>query len=137
MAEYQKNKEEVQVFLNNVKTQILKGSVYINNKPWKGNKVNKTLTYMAEKGISQKDIEKVICELQISNYSYTADDKNEKFKDEQVWIFGIRKNIVDKEEDLYIKLKIRIIGEEILVIMSFHLESPDYDSQKLQFPYKE
>lgn len=138
MSKYTKEKKEVQKFLDNVKSIVLSGSnIIINNLPWKGNKVNKTLDYMAETGISQQDIEKVICELQISNYSYTDDDKNINFKDEQVWIFGITKNMVDKDEDLYIKLKIRTIKEEILLILSFHPEEFCYLNQKLEFPYKE
>lgn len=138
MAKYQKAKEEVKSFLTDVKSIILEGTnVKINNVPWKGKKVNKTLAYMAETQITQKDIEKVIFELQLSNYSYTADDENVNFKDEQVWIFGIRKTMIDKDEDLYIKLKIRIIEEEMLLIMSFHPERPDYTNQKLEFPYKE
>ena len=44
MARYQKAKEEVKSFLNNVKSLILEGTnVKINNVPWRGNKVNKTL----------------------------------------------------------------------------------------------
>ncbi len=126
MAKYQKAKEEVESFLNDVKSIISNGkNIAINNVPWSGNKVNKTLAYMAETQITQKDIEKVIYELQLSNYSYTADDKNVNYKDEQVWIFGITKTIIDKDEDLYIKLKIRIFQEEMLLIMSFHPEKPE------------
>lgn len=44
---------------------------------------------MAETGIEKKDIEKVICELGITNYSYTAEDYNENFEGEQFWFFGI------------------------------------------------
>lgn len=138
MARYQKNKGEVQVFLDQVKGLISEGyNVQINNKPWSGNKVNKTLAYMAETGITQKDIEKVICQLKVSNYSYTADDRNENFKDEQVWLFGITKKLIDKNEDLYIKLKIRFIGEEMLLVMSFHPETPSLNGGKLEFPYAE
>lgn len=57
MAEYQKDKKEVQEFLSHAKDIILKGNVQINNMPWKG-KVNKTLTYMSETGITQRDMEK-------------------------------------------------------------------------------
>lgn len=138
MAEYQKSKEEVRLFLDNVKALVSKGTdIRINCIPWKGKKVNKTLAYMAETGIGQKEMEKVVCELGTSNYSYTADDKNMNYKEEQVWIFGITKNLVDKDEDLYIKLKIRKVGEEMLVIMSFHPETLGGRAQKLKFPYKE
>lgn len=138
MARYQKNKGEVQEFLDQVKILISEGdNVIINNKPWRGNRVNKTLAYMAETGITQKDMERVICELKVSNYSYTADDRNENFKDEQVWLFGIAKKLIDKDEDLYIKLKIRFIGEKILLVMSFHPEAPSVDGGKLEFPYAE
>ena len=82
-------KEEVKGFLNDVKSIILSGAnTQINNKPWKGNKVNKTLDYMAKTGLTQKDIEQVICKLQVSNYSYTDDDVNTRFEGEQVWLFG-------------------------------------------------
>lgn len=137
MASYQKDKKEVQDFLEKVKDIILQHKkVLLNAAPWKGNRVNKTLAYMAETGINQKDIEKIICELQVTHYSYTADDRNENFKDEQVWIFGMTKNMIDKDVDLYIKLKIRRIGEEILLIMSFHPEYPGLNNHKLQFPYR-
>lgn len=137
MAKYQKDKKEVQGFLSCVKDIISKGTnVSINNETWH-DKVNKTLIYMAETGIEQKDIEKVICELEVSNYSYTADDYNEKFEGEQFWFFGITKNMVDKDEDLYIKLKIRSINDDILLIMSFHPEEPSDKSKKLKFPYQE
>lgn len=138
MAQYKKAKDEVNSFLDHVKSFISKRmNIIINNRPWKGNKVNKTLSYMAETGITQKDIEKIICELQPCNYSYTADDINKYFKNEQVWIFGITKTMIDKEEDLYIKLKIRVVEEEVLLIMSFHPEKPDDTNKKLEFPYKE
>ena len=138
MAKYKKSEEEVQRFLDNVRTLISGGTnIQINCAPWKGNRVNKTLAYMAETGVDQKDMERVICELQISNYSYTADEVNIHFRNEQVWIFGITKNMVDKDEDLYIKLKIRTFEDEFLLIMSFHPEAPDGDNQKLEFPYKE
>lgn len=41
--------------------------------------MNKTLDYMAKTGLTQKDIEQVICKLQVSNYSYTDDDVNTRF----------------------------------------------------------
>ncbi len=138
MARYQKKISEVQQFLTTVKKLVLcSEKSTINNRPWAGNKVNKTLTYMTETGISKRDIEKVIGELQVCNYSYTADDKNERFSNEQVWIFGITKNLIDKDEDLYIKLKIRIIEGELLLIMSFHPESPEIEDLRLRFPYRD
>lgn len=137
MEIYQKEKGEVRGFLESVNDLIRKGRVTINNRPWKGNRVNKTLAYMSETGLRQKDIEEIICELQVDDYSYTADDRNEYFKDEQFWIFGTTKNIIDQDTDLYIKLKIRRIGEEFLLIMSFHPERPRWDEQKLSFPYRE
>ncbi|GEM_PF-6212716 len=137
MAEYQCTREEVQQFLNRVKALIpQKDKVTINISPWKGHKVNKTLTYMTETGIGLEDILNVLYKLQGCHYSYTADDRNIHFKGQQVWIFGLRKNIVDKDEDLYIKLKILTTEEDILLIMSFHPENPGCDEQRLQFPYK-
>lgn len=138
MSKYRKDKNEVQDFLDKVKSLISKQNrIQINAMPWKGDRVNKTLAYMAETGISQKDIENIICELQVAHYSYTADDRNVNFKEEQVWIFGITKNIIDQDVDLYIKLKIRVLGEEILLVLSFHPENPGCIGQKLTFPYKE
>lgn len=136
MGKYQKEKDEVGEYLESVKGLIRKGRVTINNKPWK-DRANKTLAYMAETGLCQKDIEEIIYELQVADYCYTADDRNEYFKDEQVWIFGTTKDIIDQDIDLYIKLKIRRIREEFLLIMSFHPERPRWDEQKLSFPYKE
>ncbi|MBU3876587.1 type II toxin-antitoxin system MqsR family toxin [Faecalicatena sp. AGMB00832] len=92
---------------------------------------------MAETGITKQDICRVVQELEVCNYCYTADDRNERFPNEQVWVFGITKKLIDKEESLYIKLKIRIIKEEILLIMSFHPENPGMESFKLKFPYKD
>lgn len=45
--------------------------------------------------------------------------------------------MIDKEEDLYIKLKIRKFEENLLLVMSFHPEEPKKDQEKLQFPYKD
>ncbi len=138
MAEYQKQKEEVQMFLNHMKAILpRKGNISINIWPWKGNRVNKTQAYMAETGISLDDIIKVLYELQVCHYSYTADDRNINYKNEQVWIFGIRKNLVDEDVDIYIKLKIRKLDNDILLIMSFHPENPGCDEQRLKFPYRE
>lgn len=59
MAEYQKDKEDVQEFLNRAKDIISEGkNVELNNFLWHG-RVNKTLTYMSETGVKKKDIEKV------------------------------------------------------------------------------
>ena len=44
--------------------------------------------------------------------------------------------MIDCMEDLYIKLKIRKIDDEILLIMSFHPEQPGIEEDKLNFPYK-
>ncbi|WP_216242057.1 type II toxin-antitoxin system MqsR family toxin [Faecalicatena faecalis] len=138
MPQYQKTKSEVNQFLEKVKRLITyDGRTTINNRPWAKGRVNKTLTYMAETGITKQDICRVVQELEVCNYCYTADDRNERFPNEQVWVFGITKKLIDKEESLYIKLKIRIIKEEILLIMSFHPENPGMESFKLKFPYKD
>lgn len=138
MAVYQKDKEEVQKFLNTMKILITKkDKIQMNVAPWSGNRVNKTQAYMAETGIDQDDIVKILSELQVCHYSYTADDRNKNFKNELVWIFGIRRHLIDEDVDLYIKLKIRIIDDEFLLIMSFHPEEPGCDGHRLKFPYKE
>lgn len=137
MPNYQKDRYEVQAYLEEVRRLISEGNVLLNNRLWAEGKVNKTQQYMAETGIAKKDIEQVISELQVPNYSYTTDDQNSNFENEQFWIFGITKNLVDKEEDLYIKLKIRVIDDKRLLIMSFHPEKPDKGNKKLRFPYTE
>lgn len=127
----------VQDFLTQVKSLLYeKGRCSINNSPWVG-KANKTQIYMAEMGISMEDIKAVIGELKVRNYSATKDDRNSNFQGECVWEFGIRKKLVEVEEDLYIKLKIRKIEEDYLLIMSFHPEQPFREADKLQFPYKD
>ncbi|MCM1039010.1 MAG: hypothetical protein NC314_03590 [Roseburia sp.] len=63
-------------------------------------------------------------------------DKNPDFSGEYVWIFGITKNLIDQNEDFYIKLKIKQIEEEYLLIMSFHPERPGNPKDKLEFPYR-
>ncbi|MBR3771376.1 MAG: type II toxin-antitoxin system MqsR family toxin [Clostridium sp.] len=127
---------EVQQFLNSVKNIIKNESnVMINNKPWNG-KENKTRTYMAETGIKKADILRIVSMLEVENYCETRDDRNARFQGETVWIFGIREEIVDVEEDLYIKLKIRCLEDQLLLVMSFHPELPHSQEEKLTFPYK-
>lgn len=131
-----KEPEDVEAFLEKVQEILLtEEKVNINSAPWAGDRVNKTRQYMAETGIGKKDILKVIVELGVKNYSSTKKDKNPKFPDEYVWEFGITKNLIDKDEDLYIKLKVRKIREEYLLIMSFHPEQPANIEDKLTFPY--
>lgn len=108
----------------------------INNLPWANGKVNKTLKYMSETGIKGKTVRKVVRELKLENFCYTEDDRNPNFPGEKVWIFGICKNLVDHEEDFYIKLKIRNINGEKLSIMSFHPEEYTEQKDKLNFPYR-
>lgn len=136
MSKHIKGQVEVGLFLEKVRALTYQEeSIVINNLPWKG-KVNKTRRYMDETGIKKKDILEVIRELSVENYSSTQDDINNYFKGEQVWMFGITKNLVDCDEKIYIKLKIRKIGNEQLLIMSFHPEEPKNKNDKLDFPYK-
>ena len=110
----------------------------INNRPWANGKVNKTMQYMAETGIGTEVIKNVVRELKVKHYSSTEDDYNVNFQHEQVWKFGITKNLVDEEEKLYIKLKIRAFENgDFLLIMSFHPESPKHLTDELKFPYKD
>lgn len=137
MVEDHCTREEVQKFLDCMKSLLLKkDKVIINVRPWKGHRVNKTQAYMAETGIVLEDILNVLYELQVCNFSYTAEDRNVNFKGQRVWIFGLRKNMIDKDEDLYIKLKILTTDDDTLLIMSFHPESPGCDGQMLKFPFK-
>ena len=84
----------------------------------------------------KKDIQPIIEELSVENYCATEPDVNPNYSGEHVWIFGITKELVDEVEDLYIKLKIRNLGDECLLVMSFHPEEPDKPEKRLQFPYK-
>lgn len=138
MAKYIRSIEEVQDFLNQAK-ELAKSSetAIINSQIWAEGKVNKTRRYMAETGINDHDIRSVIQELSIENYCATKDDRNPNFPKEEVWEFGITKNLVDQDENLYIKLKIRVWEERYLLIMSFHPEEPIKSEHKLSFPYKE
>lgn len=136
MSKQIKNQSEVELFLKKVRyLTCQEENVLINNLPWNG-KVNKTRRYMDETGIRKADILEVIRELSVENYSSTQDDINKYYRGEQVWLFGITKNLVDCDEEIYIKLKIRKIGNEQLLIMSFHPEEPKSKKDKLDFPYK-
>lgn len=128
---------QVQNFLDTV-SELLKtdDGWEINNKPWAGGKVNKTRAYMAETGIGPDVVKEVVEELRVRHYSSTEDDYNRNFKQEQVWKFGITKNLVDKDEKLYIKLKVRQFEDgDYLLIMSFHPQCPGDQQDELQFPY--
>ncbi|MBD5539857.1 MAG: type II toxin-antitoxin system MqsR family toxin [Lachnospiraceae bacterium] len=107
----------------------------LNDADWAGGRENKTRRFMSETGYKKEDMLKVINDLNVHNYSYTAPDVNPNFPNENVWVFGTRAEIVDKDYDLYIKLKIRNIRENYLVLMSFHPEEPDDERKKLRFPY--
>lgn len=127
--------ENVDCFLTTTK-ELLKNDEdwQVNMKEWAG-KTNKTRAFMAETGITRNDIKQIVCELSVKNYCYTRDDVNEKFPNEQFCFFGITKNIIDEDVDLYIKLKIRKFDTDYLLIMSFHREQPGRPEDKLQFPY--
>lgn len=110
----------------------------INNRQWANGKVNKTMQYMAETGIGTEVVKNVVRELRVRHYSSTEDDYNVNFQHEQVWIFGITKNLVDEEEKLYVKLKIREFENGgFLLIMSFHPERPKSLNDELKFAYKD
>lgn len=128
--------EAVNQYLNTVKERLdVEDAWQINNQPWANGKVNKTRDYMAQTGITPEDIKQIVKELSVKNYCYTRDDCNVNFPNEQVWIFGITKNIIDQNEDLYVKLKLRTLDDELLLILSFHPEQPERSEDKLQFPY--
>ncbi len=133
-----KSIEEVKKFLEEAKKLALdRERRYINNEEWANGRVNKTRLYIAETQISLEHIWKVISELQVNNYSSTKKDVNPNFPNEEVWIFGIKKVMVDELQDLYIKLKIRRIESKFLLLMSFHPEMPSRENKKLTFPYKD
>lgn len=131
-----KTPEEVEDFLKEAKELALHEELtQVNSAPWADGKVNKTRQYMAETGINKKVILSVVRQLEIVNYSSTKQDRNPTFPGEYVWEFGITKNLIDQEEDLYIKLKIRKLNDKCLLIMSFHPEQPRRPEDKLTFPY--
>lgn len=131
-----KTPEEVESFLKGVQELVCDDErTTINSAPWAGGRVNKTRQYMTETGIDKEIVVSVIKELKVSNYCATKPDYNPNFPNEYVWEFGITKNLVDRDEDLYIKLKVRKIDEEYLLIMSFHPEQPARPEDKLMFPY--
>lgn len=133
---YIKSIEEVNTFLNQVKVCLDDDSLWeINDGAWAGGRVNKTQAFLAEKNLHDDDVAEVIRELQIANYCYTADDRNANFPNETFWFFGITRYIIDSEEKLYIKLKIRRFEDEILLVMSFHPEQPSDPDNELTFPY--
>ena len=82
-----------------------------------------------------EDVADVINDLQVSNYCYTVEDRNLNFPNEFFWIFGITRVIVDSEEKLYIKLKIRKFKNVYLLVMSFHPEQTTSSEDALTFPY--
>lgn len=129
-------KTEVIIFLEQAKNCLTEESSWmINNKTWANGRVNKTQTFMAEKNLKDEDVADVIKELQVSNYCYTVEDRNANYPNEFFWIFGITMVIVDSEEDLYIKLKIRKFEEDYLLVMSFHPEQTTSSEDALTFPY--
>lgn len=131
-----KSREEVNAFLNQAKACLLDDSLWkINDETWAGGRVNKTQAFMAEKNIQDDDVAEILKELQVSNYCYTSNDRNSNFPNETFWFFGITRLVIDSEEKLYIKLKIRKIQENFLLVMSFHPEQPISSDNDLTFPY--
>lgn len=136
MAKKQSSVPEVKSFLDNLhKIMANPQLIQINDLEW-DNKINKTRQFMAEKGIKKTDVLDIVKELRVCNYSYTDDDVNPNYKDEEVWFFGITCYIVDTNYDLYIKLKTRKVNQlEVGIVMSFHPEQPAKKEDKLDFPY--
>lgn len=123
-----RSREEVCTFLNQAKTCL--------DDDWAGGRVNKTQAFLAERNLSDNDVAEVIRELQVANYCYTEDDRNNNFVNETFWFFGMTRFIIDSEEKMYIKLKIRKLKRTTLLVMSFHPEQPAGDDDELAFPYK-
>ncbi len=92
---------EVETFLDTVRCLAEdREGVSVNDKPWHG-KSNKTKEFMAETGLKLKDLREFVKELTVNDYSYTDLDCNSDFENEEVWIFGKSKCIVDTQEDSY------------------------------------
>lgn len=130
--------EEVRAFLEKAKKLAASPEhTHINNHLWANGKVNKTRHYMMEAGISSGTIRSVIQELQVRHYCATKEDVNPYFSGEYIWEFGMNKILTDEKTDFYIKLKIRKIRDEELLILSFHPEQPRREKDKLVFPYRD
>lgn len=110
-------------------------NVTVNNRPWRG-KVNKTLAYMTENNLRKDDLIPIILKLGVQNYSYTQEDRNSNFAGEKFWFFGITETMVDCQENLYIKLKVRELNGKKLLIMFFHPETHIDDEYQLTYPYR-
>lgn len=132
-----KTQKEVEEFLNEAH-ELTKSedTSTINMQPWNPPKINKTLEYMMGKNIKANMVRETVQELELENYSATKPERNPHYSGE-IWEFGITKNMVDEDEDLYVKLKIEgEVDERFLTIMSFHPEEPPSEDKKLKFPYK-
>lgn len=137
MADILKTPCEVEEFLEQVKEILTREEcVIINDDEWADGRENKTRMYMTEKNLKRTDIIRVLQELQVKNYAYTGEDRNKNFSGQEVWLFGIRKCMVDEIDELYIKLKKVTIDEDYLKVMSFHPEKPLKTGDKLTFPYE-
>ncbi|OIQ59925.1 hypothetical protein [Neomoorella thermoacetica] len=114
---------EVEKFLSNIKRLLASDNWMDNLIIVKENKEeDKTHKFMVEKNITRRIVVQELLRLDITNYSYTDNDDNPRFKNEVVWIFGA----VYGTEEIYIKLKIR----EKVICLSFH--EADYE---LNYPY--
>lgn len=136
--QYIQPREMVNAFLNQAKACLNDASGWtINNESWAGTRVNKTQAFLAERNLRDEDVAEIIRELQVTNYCYTSNDRNEHFPNETFWVFGVTRLVVDSDERLYIKLKIRKFENEFLLVMSFHPEQPRDPNDELTFPYAE
>ena len=127
--------EAVAVFLKEVRRLAESAETSaVNSRTWANGKVNKTQRFMAEAGITSHVVREVVRELRVKHFSRVMDDCNPYFQDETVWIFGMKKNLTDHVESLYIKLKIRKMSGKALLIMSFHPERPARGEDRLTFP---
>ena len=132
-----KTKEDVETFLKKAKACLDDDTLWkINDDMWANGRVNKTQLFLARKNLHDDDIAEIIRKLQVANYCYTADDRNANFPNETFWFFGITTFIIDSEEKLYIKMKIRKLEDEFLLVMSFHPEQPADLHNELTFPYE-
>ena len=121
----EKTKEEVEAFLQNVHTILtenIENLIIIE----RSTKEDKTYSFRAEYGITSKYICEKLLELNLSNYSFTDEDRDTS-KPGEIWVFGQMFQIKEKNYlKIYIKLKLR----EKVICLSFHPKEFD-----LRYPY--
>jgi hypothetical protein len=123
MSHFQKTKNEVEEFLNFIKS-IIKNPDNVAIEP-----TDKNFYFQSFYGINEDFIIEQISELEISNYSHCLKAKDKTFYGEELWIFG-QKLQLDGSNYIEIYIKLLIEYKSSLLCLSYHL--PEHD---LYYPY--